>query len=87
MPRPSAVTLTSPAPAVVSMVRDASYAKRARTIVVNNIIGSGVGMQAQIRTSRDELNKRVNDDIEATWADWSEARVPQQPYVYQTKTS
>jgi lambda family phage portal protein len=37
------------------MVRDSAYAKRARTIVVNNVIGSGVGMQAQVMTTRDEL--------------------------------
>ncbi len=55
------------------LVRDASYAKRARVTVVNNVIGSGIGMQAQVRTSRDELNERVNDDIEAVWAEWSEA--------------
>lgn len=56
------------------MVRDASFAKRAKTIVVNNIIGPGVGMQAQTKTSRAELNKRVNDDIEAAWAEWCEPR-------------
>jgi lambda family phage portal protein len=52
------------------MVRDAPYAKRAKTIVVNNVIGPGIGMQAQVKTTRAELNKRVNDDIEAAWERW-----------------
>ena len=55
------------------MVRDSSYAKRARTIVVNNVIGSGVGMQAQTMTTRGDLNKRVNADIEAAWCSWAVA--------------
>ena len=53
------------------MVRDSAYAKRARQIVVNNVVGSGVGMQAQVMTSRDELATRVNDGIEAAWRDWT----------------
>src|SRR5512139_1938541 len=39
-----------------ALCRDVSYAKRARALVVNNIIGSGIGMQAQVYTTRDELN-------------------------------
>lgn len=56
-----------------ALMRDASYARRARTVVVNNVIGSGIGMQAQVKTSRADLATRVNQDIEALWADWSEA--------------
>ena len=55
------------------LMRDASYAKRAKTIVVNNIIGSGIGMQAQIMTSKGRLNDRVNDEIEEVWERWSRA--------------
>jgi lambda family phage portal protein len=55
------------------LFRDAAYAKRAKVIVVNNVVGSGIGLQAQVKTTRDELNKRVNDDIEAAWAEWSRA--------------
>lgn len=55
------------------LVRDASYAKRAKTIVVNNIIGSGIGMQAQVMTSRGKLDNRVNDEIEEAWERWSRA--------------
>ena len=52
------------------MIRDASYAKRAKVLVVNNVIGPGIGMQAQVMTTRSEPNTRVNDDIERAWADW-----------------
>lgn len=55
------------------MVRDSAYAKRARDIVVNNVIGSGVGLQAQVMTVRTELAQRVNDDIESAWRQWSRA--------------
>lgn len=52
------------------MVRDASYAKRARNLIVNNVIGPGIGLQAQVKTSRGELNTRINDDIERAHAEW-----------------
>jgi len=55
------------------MIRDSSYAKRAQLIVVNNIIGTGVGMQAQVETVRGTRADRVNDGIEAAWALWCEA--------------
>lgn len=56
-----------------ALIRDASYAKRARVLVVNNVVGTGIGMQAQVMTSRDQLNDRINDAIEETWEEWSEA--------------
>lgn len=56
-----------------ALIRDVSYAKRASVIVVNNVIGTGIGMQAQVMTSRGELADRVNDGIEAAWCEWSEA--------------
>lgn len=52
------------------MVRDSSYARRARLLVVNNVIGGGVGLQSQVKNTRDKLNERVNRDIEAAWTDW-----------------
>jgi lambda family phage portal protein len=52
------------------MVRDSAYAKRARTIVVNNVIGSGVGMQAQVMTTRKVLAESVNASIEEAWCEW-----------------
>lgn len=55
------------------MVRDSSYAKRAKIVVVNNVIGSGVGMQAQVTTSRGDMAERVNAGIEAAWSAWCAA--------------
>ncbi len=56
-----------------ALVRDAAYAKRAKVIVVNNVIGPGIGMQAQIQTSRGKLNDRLNDAIETAWDEWTRA--------------
>jgi lambda family phage portal protein len=56
------------------LVRDASYAKRAKVLVVNNVIGwSGIGMQAQVKTNGGALIQRVNDDIEERWDEWCAA--------------
>ena len=54
-----------------ALVRDASYAKRARVLVVNNVIGPGIGLQAQVRSTRGELNKRANSEIEAEHEKWA----------------
>ena len=56
-----------------SLGRDSAYAKRARGIVVNNVIGTGMGLQAQVRNSRGELHKRANDGIEYAWECWARA--------------
>ena len=56
-----------------ALVRDAAYAKRARSIVQNNVVGTGIGMQAQVMTTRDDLNERVNAGIEAAWLRWCRA--------------
>ena len=55
------------------LVRDAAFAKRARNVVVNNVIGSGIGIQAQVRSTRDTLRKDANDAIEAAWWAWCAA--------------
>lgn len=53
------------------VVRDAPYAKRAKAIVTNNVIGPGIGMQAQVQTARGELSRSVNANIEAAWCEWA----------------
>jgi lambda family phage portal protein len=56
------------------LVRDAGYAKRAKVLVVNNVIGwSGIGLQCQIKTNGGKLITRVNDEIEERWAEWCDA--------------
>jgi len=54
--------------------RDSPYAKRGRKITINNIIGCGIRLQAQVKTTRDEFNKRVNDEIEEKFCEWSCAK-------------
>jgi len=51
--------------------RDNPYAKRLRVLTMNNIIGSGIGLQAQVKASRTNLRKSVNDAIEDAWWRWS----------------
>lgn len=55
------------------LMRDSPYAKRARVVIVNNVIGAGVGMQAQVKNTRGELHTRINADIEDAWRLWSRA--------------
>ena len=55
------------------LVRDAAFAQRARNVTVNNVIGSGIGLQGQVRSSRDKLRAEINDGIEAAWWSWCAA--------------
>ena len=53
------------------LIRDNEYAKNARRIVVNNVIGTGVGMESQVllRDGR-SLDEKVNTLIEREWKRW-----------------
>src|SRR5258708_37831130 len=53
------------------LVRDAAYAKRAKVIIQNNVVGSGIGLQAQVMSTRGDLRENVNDDIQEVWDEWS----------------
>ena len=55
------------------LVRDAGFAKNAKRVIVNNIIGTGVRLQALVPTTRGGLNQSINDDIEAVWQEWMKA--------------
>lgn len=55
------------------LCRDVSYAKRAKSLFISNIIGTGVRMQAQVYTVRNELNERVNAEIEEKFERWCAA--------------
>jgi lambda family phage portal protein len=55
------------------LVRDAAYAGRAHKIVVDNVIGSGIGMQAQVMNTRDKPRHLVNTAIENAWREWTQA--------------
>ena len=54
-----------------ALCRDVVYAKRARTVVVNNVIGQGMGIQAQVMNNRKRLMDEVNDPIEHAWRQWT----------------
>jgi lambda family phage portal protein len=54
------------------LLRDNEYAKAAVRIIKNNVVGSGIGMQAQVKTAGGNLLTRVNDTIESEWAEWTE---------------
>lgn len=56
-----------------SLIRDNPYAKRAATVVVNNVVGSGIGLQAQVYSSRNTLAERVNTSIETAFKEWAAA--------------
>ena len=53
-----------------SLVRDFGYAKRAKVIVTNNVVGAGIGMQAQVKNARGRLETRINDEIEKAFQEW-----------------
>jgi lambda family phage portal protein len=54
-----------------ALMRDAPFAKRAKVIVVNNVVGAGIGMQGQVKGIDDKLDKAMNDNIEAAWDEWT----------------
>jgi lambda family phage portal protein len=54
------------------LIRNNDYAKWAKQLIVNNVIGSGIGMQAQVRTADRKLLKSANDEIERVIAAWSD---------------
>jgi lambda family phage portal protein len=53
--------------------RDNEHAKNALRIVANNIIGTGVGMQATVSTSTGKLRDPINTQIEAAFEAWKVA--------------
>jgi len=53
------------------LVRDSSYAKRAIQLIVNNVVGTGIGLQAQVVTTRGDMAKAVNSAIEDAFEEWS----------------
>jgi lambda family phage portal protein len=54
------------------LLRDNEYAKAAVRIIKNNVIGTGVGMQAQVKTAGGKLVTRINDQIEEEFEEWAD---------------
>lgn len=55
------------------LVRDNPYAKHAVRLITNNVVGQGIGMQAQVKSAGGKLLTPVNDAIERAWCKWAEA--------------
>lgn len=55
-----------------SITMNSAYGKRARKIVVDNVIGSGIGMQGNVKSVRGKLMKTINSAIEDAWLRWWE---------------
>jgi len=53
------------------LIRDNDYAKNAVRVIKNNVVGTGIGFQAQVPMQRGgKLNDTVNAQIEQAWARW-----------------
>lgn len=53
------------------LVRDNEYAKQALRLIVNNVVGQGIGMQGAVKKRRGgELDDKVNAQLEALWQLW-----------------
>lgn len=53
------------------LVRDSDYAKQAKRAVINNVIGTGIKLQAQVMMQRGgKLDEAINDQIERAWGYW-----------------
>lgn len=55
------------------LVRDAPYAKRAKRLIQNNVVGTGVRLQSTVLNARNTLNERVNTGIECAFKHWMHA--------------
>jgi lambda family phage portal protein len=55
------------------LVRDNDYAKRAKSLVTNNVVGTGIRLQMQVRMQRGggRLDQVANDAIEMAWEKWT----------------
>lgn len=54
--------------------RDNEHAKNAVRIVANNVINTGIGMQATVATSGGKLIDRINSEIEKAHEKWCDAK-------------
>lgn len=56
------------------LVRDNDWAKNAVRAIQNNVVGTGIGMQAQVKMRRQRggkvMNQDLNEAIENAWAQW-----------------
>lgn len=53
------------------LVRDSAFAGNAKRIIVNNVVGTGIKLQALVINQRGRLQDDVNDSIEEAFRKWS----------------
>jgi lambda family phage portal protein len=53
-----------------SLIRDNDYARNIKRLIQNNVIGQGVSTQCTVKKSNDNLNDKLNNEIESVWLDW-----------------
>jgi lambda family phage portal protein len=56
-----------------ALVRNNAYARRLRKLIQDNVVGTGIGLQAGISFRNGKLADRLNDPIEAEWRIWCQA--------------
>lgn len=57
------------------LVRDNEHARQAQRLITNNVVGQGIGLQAEVPMRRGvKLDDRTNANIEDAWAQWGRAR-------------
>lgn len=57
------------------LCRDNEYAKNAKRTVMLNVVGRGIGLQAQVKKRRGgTFDDKVNDSIERAWSHWCKAK-------------
>ena len=56
-----------------SLIRDNDYARNIKRLIQNNVIGQGVATQCTIKKANDNLNDKLNNEIESLWLDWCRA--------------
>jgi len=59
------------------LIRDSDHARQAKRTIMNNVIGCGVKLQAQVKRQRSRggavLDAQINDQIESRWKAWTSA--------------
>lgn len=56
------------------LVRDNAHARNVVRIVQNNVVGTGIGLQALVANSRGKLVGPINDQIEDAWQRWADKK-------------
>lgn len=56
------------------LVRDNAHARNVVRIIQNNVIGTGIGLQAQVSNARGKLIDATNNQIEEAWERWADRK-------------